>query len=246
MNFFSEVGKYFNLLGRAFSKPEKFHIYFRLVIKEIDDIGIQSLWIISIISGFMGAVVVIQTAFNTDSLFTPKYLIGLAARQSVILEFSSSMLCLILAGKVGSRIASEIGTMRITEQIDALEIMGVNSASYLIMPKIIASLIIFPFLTVLSMFIAIGGGYIAGVGGGFLTSADFIFGLQMLFHVFDIIYSLIKVEFFALIITSVSCFYGYYAYGGALEVGKASTKAVVNSSILILIMNYILTQLLLT
>ena len=246
MNFFSEVAKYFSLLARAFSKPEKYNIYFKLIIKEIDDIGIQSLWIISIISGFMGAVVVIQTAFNTDSLFTPKYLIGLAARQSVILEFSSSMLCLILAGKVGSRIASEIGTMRITEQIDALEIMGVNSAAYLIMPKIIAALIIFPFLTVLSMFIAIGGGFIAGVGGGFLTSADFIFGLQMMFHVFDIIYSLIKVEFFAVIITSVACFYGYFAYGGALEVGKASTKAVVNSSILILITNYLLTQLLLT
>lgn len=246
MKFFSEIGKYFNLMARALAGPEKFHIYFKLVLKEIDEIGIQSLGIISLISIFMGAVVVIQTAFNVDSPLIPKYLIGFTARQSVILEFSSSMMCLLLAGKVGSRIASEIGTMRITEQIDALEIMGVNSASYLIMPKIIAAMFFLPFLTILSMFIAMTGGYIAGVIGGLVPAADYIYGLQINFKFFDIIYSLIKVECFAFTITSVSCFYGYYSYGGALEVGRASTKAVVNSSIVILILNYLLTQLLLT
>lgn len=246
MKFFSEIGKYFTLLSRAFSRPEKFHIYLKLIMKEIDDIGIKSLAIISLISFFMGAVVVIQTAFNVDSPLIPKYLIGFTARQSVILEFSSSMMCLILAGKVGSRIASEIGTMRITEQIDALEIMGVNSAAYLILPKILASIIILPFLTILSMFIAMSGGYIAGVMGNLVPAADFVYGLQINFKIFDIIYALIKVECFAFVITSVSCFYGYYAYGGALEVGRASTKAVVISSIAILILNYLLTQLLLT
>ncbi|MBI5218418.1 MAG: ABC transporter permease [Bacteroidia bacterium] len=245
MNLFFEVGRYFNLLAKAFSKPEKFWIYIKLVFKEIDELGIQSLGIITVISIFMGATVVIQAALSTDSPLIPKYLIGFTARQSVVLEFASTLMCLILAGKVGSRIASEIGTMRITEQIDALEIMGVNSAAYLIMPKIIAAMFIFPFLTVLAIFIALAGGYAAGVFGNLVTSADYIYGLQIQFRTFDIIYTLIKVEFFAFTITSVSSYYGYYAYGGALEVGRASTKAVVNSSIIILVLDYLLTQLLL-
>lgn len=246
MNLFFEVGRYFNLLIKAFSKPEKFWIYVKLVFKEIDELGIQSLGIITVISIFMGATVVIQAALSTDSPLIPKYLIGFTARQSVVLEFASTLMCLILAGKVGSRIASEIGTMRITEQIDALEIMGVNSAAYLIMPKIVAAMFIFPFLTVLAIFIALAGGYAAGVFGNLVTSADYIYGLQIQFRTFDIIYTLIKVEFFAFTITSVSSYYGYYAYGGSLEVGRASTKAVVNSSIIILVLDYLLTQLLLT
>lgn len=246
MGFFFEIGRYFNLMARAISKPEKQRIYIKQTFKEIDDIGIQSLGIISIISIFMGAVVVIQTAFNTDSPLIPRYIVGFTARQSIILEFSSSLMSLILAGKVGSRIASEIGTMRITEQIDALEIMGVNSASYLILPKIVASVFIFPFLTIISMFLALAGGYTAGVMGGLVPSADFINGLQIQFRTFDVLYSLFKVVFFAFSIASISSYYGYYAYGGALDVGKASTKAVVNSSIAILILNYLLTQLLLT
>ena len=194
----------------------------------------------------MGAEVVIQAALSTDSPLIPKYLIGFTARQSIVLEFSSSFMCLILAGKVGSRIASEIGTMRISEQIDALETMGVNSASYLIQPKIVAALFIFPFLTILSMVIGLGGGYLAGVLGGLTAPSDYIYGLQIQFRVYDIIYALIKVEFFAFIIASVSSYYGYYAYGGSLEVGRASTKAVVMSSILILFISYLLTQILLT
>jgi phospholipid/cholesterol/gamma-HCH transport system permease protein len=246
MKLFFDIGRYFSLLGKAFSKPEKCNIYFKQIFKEMDEIGIQSLGIISIISIFMGATVVIQAALSTDSPLIPKYLIGFTTRQSVVLEFASTLMCMILAGKVGSRIASEIGTMRITEQIDALEIMGVNSAAYLIMPKIIASVIILPFLAVIGIFIALTGGYIAGVFGNLVTSADYVYGLQMQFRTFDVIYTLIKVEFFAFAISSISSFCGYYAYGGALDVGKASTKAVVNSSIAILILDYLLTQLLLT
>ncbi|HBX53400.1 MAG: ABC transporter permease [Bacteroidetes bacterium RIFOXYA12_FULL_35_11] len=246
MGFFFHIGRYFSLLIRVFARPEKFGVFIRQTFKEIDDIGIQSLGIISIISIFMGAEVVIQAALSTDSPLIPKYLIGFTARQSIVLEFSSSFMCLILAGKVGSRIASEIGTMRISEQIDALETMGVNSASYLIQPKIVAALFIFPFLTILSMVIGLGGGYLAGVLGGLTAPSDYIYGLQIQFRVYDIIYALIKVEFFAFIIASVSSYYGYYAYGGSLEVGRASTKAVVMSSILILFISYLLTQILLT
>ncbi len=246
MGFFFHIGRYFSLLTRVFARPEKFGVFIKQTFKEMDEIGIQSLGIISIISIFMGAEVVIQAALSTDSPLIPKYLIGFTARQSIVLEFSSSFMCLILAGKVGSRIASEIGTMRISEQIDALEIMGVNSASYLIQPKIVAALFIFPFLTILSMVIGLGGGYLAGVLGGLTAPSDYIYGLQIQFRVYDIIYALIKVEFFAFIISSVSSYYGYYAYGGSLEVGRASTKAVVMSSILILFISYLLTQILLT
>lgn len=246
MTFFIHIYKYFELLKRAFKKPEKYKIFFSQLFTEMDSIGVKSLGIVSIISIFMGAVVVLQTAFNITSPLTPVYLVGFMARQSVVLEFSSTIVGLILAGKVGSRIASEIGTMRVTEQIDALEIMGINSASFLIMPKIIAAVIILPFLVILSMFIAIGGGFLAGMATGTVPYIDFIYGLKLDFEAFHLFYALIKTIFFAFAITSIPSYYGYYAFGGALEVGKASTKAVVYSSIAILTMNYILTQLLLS
>ena len=194
----------------------------------------------------MGAVITLQTAYNTENPIYPTYLIGLGCRDSIILEFSSTISALILAGKVGSNIASEIGTMRVTEQIDALEMMGVNSASYLILPKIIATLLFNPFLTLLSIFIGIIGGWAAGTFSGVVTSEDFIYGIQYAFIPYYIVYSLIKTLFFAFIMTSVSAFQGYYVDGGSLEVGRASTKAVVFSSVLILLFNVILTQLLLS
>ncbi len=240
------IGRYYSLMREAFRKPENYSVYFQQTLKEIDAIGIQSLGIILIISVFMGAVVVIQTANNLDSPLTPVYLIGFTARQSVILEFSSTVLCLILSGKVGSRIASEIGTMRVTEQIDALEVMGVNAPSYLILPKIAAAVFIMPFLVIISMFFAITGGYLLGMSLDLISSADFIYGLKLDFKPFDIFYSIFKSLFFAFAISSISSYHGYYAYGGALDVGKASTKAVVFSMIAILVMNYILTQLLLS
>ena len=239
------IGRYFKLLGLVFSKPEKFSIYRKRVFQEIMALGIDSLGIISIISVFMGAVVTIQTASNIDSALIPAYTVGFATRQSVILEFSTTIIALILAGKVGSSIASEIGTMRVTEQIDALDIMGVNSASFLILPKIIATLFINPFLIIISMFLGIAGGYLAAIGTSIVSSSDFIYGIQYDFKPFAITYALIKTLAFAFIITSVPAYHGYYAKGGALEVGKSSTKGVVYSSIVILIANYVITQLLL-
>ena len=187
-----------------------------------------------------------QMGLNLESPFIPKYLIGYAARESMLLEFSSTVVALILAGKVGSNIASEIGTMRITEQIDALEIMGVNSASYLILPKIVSTVFFFPFLTILSMIIGVAGGYVVSILTGAVNPDSYIIGIQYDFKPFYITYSLIKSSTFAFIITSISGFYGYYADGNSLEVGRASTKAVVVSSIVILIFNLILTQVLLT
>jgi phospholipid/cholesterol/gamma-HCH transport system permease protein len=193
----------------------------------------------------MGAVITLQTASNIDSALIPAYTVGFTVRQSMILEFSTTIIALILAGKVGSNIASEIGMMRVTEQIDALEIMGINSASYLIVPKIIAAALINPFLAVWSMFVGIGGGFVVAKFSGVVSTESFIEGIQLDFKMFSIYYALIKTVVFALIITSIPAFYGYNVKGGALEVGVASTKGVVTSSIVILIANYVITQLLL-
>lgn len=213
---------------------------------EMEALGFNSIGIAAVISIFMGAVVTLQMAINLEAVYIPRYLIGYATRETMILEFSSTVVALILAGKVGSNIASEIGTMRITEQIDALEIMGVNSASYLILPKIIATVVFFPLLTILSILIGIFGGWLVAGFTGIMIPDDYIVGLLTDFKPYSITYSLIKIAVFAFIITSVSGFYGYYAEGNSLEVGRASTKAVVASSIVILIFNLILTQLLLT
>jgi phospholipid/cholesterol/gamma-HCH transport system permease protein len=194
----------------------------------------------------MGAVITLQTAYNTENPIYPTYLIGLGARDSIILEFSSTIVALILAGKVGSNIASEIGTMRVTEQIDALELMGVNSASYIILPKVVATLIFNPFLTLISIITGIVGGWIVGTAAGVITSPDYVYGIQYAFIPYYITYSLIKTLFFAFIITTVSSYQGYIVEGGSLEVGRASTKAVVYSSVFILLVNVILTQLLLS
>ena len=233
---FALVGQYFILMGKVFSRPEKLPIYRRRIIYEMDALGLNSIGLTAIISVFIGAVITLQMSINLESPFIPKYIIGYATRETMILEFSSTVVALILAGKVGSNIASEIGTMRITEQIDALEIMGVNSASYLI----------FPFLTILSILIGIAGGWMIAVFTGIMIPDDYVTGLLYDFKLYSIVYSLIKTCFFAFIITSVSAFYGYYAKGNSLEVGKASTRAVVASSIVIMIFNLILTQILLT
>ncbi len=246
MNLITHIGKYLVLLTRVFSKPEKLTIYYKETIKEIDKLGINSIWIVVIISVFMGAVITIQTAYNTENPIYPKYLIGLTARDTLLLEFSSTIVALILAGKIGSNIASEIGTMRVTEQIDALEIMGVNSASYLILPKIVATIFFSPFLCIMSMFLGIFGGWVAGVSTGVMTSQDYIYGIQYAFVPYYIVYALIKMAIFAFLITSISAYHGYYSQGGSLEVGQSSTKAVVHSSIFILLFNVILTQLLLS
>jgi len=246
MRLLSTIGKYLVLMSTVFTKPVGSRIFFKRVFQEVEQIGMDSIWIVSIVSVFMGGVLTLQVAINFTAPYIPQYLIGLSARDTMILEFSSTIICLILAGKVGSNIASEIGTMRITEQIDALEIMGVNSANYLILPKIIAALISFPILSLLSTILGIAGGYVISAATGVVTIYDYVYGLNYMFVPFYVTYSLIKMCVFAVIITSVSSFHGFYTQGGALEVGKSSTKAVVYSIILILLFNLILTQLLLT
>ena len=240
------IGRYFMLLGKVFSRPEKISIYARRIWFEIDALGFNSISLTAIISAFIGAVVALQMAITLESPFIPQFMIGYATREVMILEFSSTVVALILAGKVGSNIASEMGTMRITEQIDALEIMGVNSASYLILPKVIATVFFFPFLAIFSMLIGIAGGYGIASATGIMNVSNYIDGLKYYFYVSEIWYALTKMAFFAFFITTISAYCGYYAKGNSLEVGKASTQAVVISSIVIMICNLILTQILRT
>lgn len=240
-----KVGAYTQLMYRVFAKPDKWSMFFRQYKEELKKQGIDSLAIVVIISIFIGAVITIQMIKNMENPLLPSTLIGLATRDILLLEFSSAILCLILAGKVGSNIASEIGTMRITEQIDALDIMGVNSSNFLILPKIIAFVTIMPFLVLTSMFVGIIGGYGVAIFTDMITVKAYESGIQYAFTPYYITYSIIKSVIFAFIITSASSFYGYTVKGGALEVGKASTDAVVNSSVLILLFDIMLTKLLL-
>lgn len=245
MNILYHVGRYFYFLKGLFAKPEKLEVYRHQIFKEIESIGFGSLGIVCIISIFLGAVVSIQTAHNLFSAFVPVFVVGIVTRDSIVIEFSPTIMSLVLAGKVGSSIASEIGTMSVTEQIDALEIMGINSSGYLVLPKIIAAVIIVPFLVIISMFLGILGGLVSGHMAGVITYTDFIYGLRVNFVPFNVLFALIKAFAFAFLIVSVSAYHGYYTRGGALEVGKTSTNAVVYSSILILIVDYLLTQMLL-
>ncbi|HMQ74585.1 MAG TPA: ABC transporter permease [Flavobacteriales bacterium] len=245
MNILFHIGRYLEFLGHVFGRPERMSLYGRRVSEEVDQLGVKSLGIVALLSVFMGAVITIQTASNIDAAWIPDYVVGFTARQSVILEFSPTIISLILAGKVGSNIAAEVGTMRVKEQIDALDIMGVNSASYLILPKIVAAMLINPFLIVISMFLGIFGGWAVSALTGVVAPNDYIQGLQWDFDPFTVTYALIKTVVFAFIITSVAAYHGYHTHGGALEVGRSSTTAVVFSSVVILIANYMLTQLLL-
>ncbi|HEY5590430.1 MAG TPA: ABC transporter permease, partial [Paludibacter sp.] len=228
-----------------FALPDRWRMFFRQFPKELEKLGLQSLPIVIIISVFIGAIMTIQTKLNTENPLLPTYSTGLVTRDTLLLEFSSTIMCLILAGKVGSNIASEIGTMRITEQIDALEIMGVNSANYLILPKIVAFVVMMPFLVIFSMALGLLGGYFVGVFSSIVTTADYVMGIQYAFIPYYVFYSIVKSLVFAFLISSVAAFYGYYANGGALDVGKASTNAVVNGSILILFFNILITGLML-
>jgi phospholipid/cholesterol/gamma-HCH transport system permease protein len=246
MNWLFHLGRYWIFIKELFTRPEKFSIYWKQFVRELDNFGYGSLGIVALTSVFMGAVITIQTVYNLVNPLVPLSAVGIVARDSIILEFSPTMMCLVLAGKIGSSIAGEIGTMRVTEQVDALEIMGINSSAYLVLPKIVAALFIFPFVVIISMFLGIGGGWIAGTASGVISSADYVRGLQESFVPFNIVFALIKTITFAFIITTVAAYHGYHTDGGALEVGKSSTSAVVYSSILILIFDYILTQLILT
>lgn len=239
------IGAYFIMLSKVFRRFTRWNVMKELIIREVDSLIIRSIGIVSFISFFVGGVVAIQTALNLSNPFLPKNLIGFATRQSVILEFAPTFISVIMAGKVGSYITSSLGTMRVTEQIDALKVMGINTYNYLIFPKIVAMLF-YPFIITISMFLGIFGGYIASIYGSFCSSADFIEGIQMEFIPYHISYAFIKTCFFAFILATVPSFHGYFLKGGALEVGKASTTSFVWTSVLIIVTNYIITQLLLT
>lgn len=246
MQLFTHIGRYFLLMSNVFRRPEKWKLFFKATVQEIDKIGVQSLGIVALLSLFMGAVICIQTAANIDSGWIPLYTIGFTVRQTMILEFAPTIIPVIMAGKVGSNISSEIGTMRISEQIDALDIMGVNSANYLILPKIVGAVFIFPFLIIMAMFLGVTAGALIGVLADLLPLADFETGIQYDFRPYQVVYSLFKTIVFAFIIVSISAYHGYFTKGGALEVGKSSTQAVVYSIVLIMVANLLITQLILT
>ncbi|MCM4160482.1 ABC transporter permease [Antarcticibacterium flavum] len=245
MSYLHSIGQYFIMLQGVFGRMTKRSVLKELIFKEIDQLILGSLGIVAFLSFFIGGVVALQTALNLNNPLIPKSLIAFAARQSIILEFSPTFISIIMAGKVGSFITSSIGSMRVTEQIDALEVMGINSLNYLVLPKIIAMLT-YPFVIAISMFLGIAGAYASAVLGGFVGSDVFITGLQEDFVGYQLFYAFFKTFLFAIILATIPAFHGYYMTGGSLEVGKASTTSFVWTSVVIIITNYIVTQLLLS
>ena len=233
------------MLGQVFKKPQKWLIFRENLFKEIDELGLKSIGIVAFISFFVGGVVAIQTGMNVNNPWIPKYLIGFATKRSIILEFAPTFMSVILAGKVGSYITSSLGTMRVTEQIDALEVMGVNALNHLVLPKVVATVLFYPFIVLLAMVLGIFGGWVAGLVTGLFSSDSYIVGIRSDFKPFLIQYSVIKTIVFAFLIATIPSFYGFYVKGGSIEVGKASTKAVVWTSVVIIVLNYFLTQMLL-
>ncbi|PIQ24638.1 MAG: ABC transporter permease [Bacteroidetes bacterium CG18_big_fil_WC_8_21_14_2_50_41_14] len=242
----SEIGKYLMVIFQAFKKPDKGSVFIKQLVIDFRYLGVSSIGLVAFISLFTGGIIALQTAYNIDNPLVPMWLIGYTTKQMMILEFSPTIISLILVGKVGSSIASEIGTMRVTQQIDALEVMGINPANYLILPKITAAMIYNPILIVFSMGVGLFGGWFAVVITGQVTSVAFVDGLQSFWDPFSITYALIKTVVFAFILASVAGYKGFTVQGGSVEVGKASTQAVVISSVLIIIFDLLLTQMLLT
>jgi phospholipid/cholesterol/gamma-HCH transport system permease protein len=239
------IGAYFIFLGSMFVRRESFSSYFKLTINECISIGWNSILIVAITSTFMGAVTTVQTAYNLVSPLIQNYVVAQVTREMVVLELAPTITAIVIAGKVGSSIASGLGTMRITEQIDALEVMGVNASSYLVLPKIVAAMIMYPLLVIIAGFLALYGGYIAGTMTGILTETEYIYGIRIDFNAFTIQFALIKSVVFAFLIASISAYQGFFTTGGALEVGKSSTSAVTKSCIAVLLSDYILAELLL-
>lgn len=239
------IGEYFMFLGKVFAKPIKWKLFFKNLIDEMYTMGVGSLPIVLVVAVVMGAVVTLQTGLQIESNWVPKWTVGFTARTSIIMEFCPTIMSLLLIGNLGSRITAEIGGMRVTEQIDALDVMGINSSSFLVLPKIIALLIVNPTLIILSMFCALSGGYIVSLLSPVVAPHDYLDGITSFFRMYDVYYSLIKTFVFAFVIGSVSSFYGYRIEGGALELGKASTNAVVTSSFIVLILNLVITQIML-
>lgn len=241
-----DIGKYFIFLGHLFVNRETFKTYYKLVMEECVSIGIGSIFLVALVSTFIGAVTTLQTAYNMVSPLVPNYVIAQVVREMVILELAPTIMALIYAGKIGSSMASGLGTMRITEQIDALEVMGINSISYLVLPKITASVLMYPLLVIVAGVCALAGGYFIGTLIGVITPHDYIYGLRSSFNEFTVTFALIKAAVFAFLVSSISSYKGYYTQGGSLEVGIASTQAVTSSVIAILLAEYSLVQIFLT
>ncbi len=239
------IGKYLILLKKTFARPEKTLVYYRQTLREIENHGIGSILIVVIVSIFVGAAITIQTNYNIENPLLPSYLVGVAVRDSLLLEFSSTMIGLVLAGKIGSSIASEIGMMRVTEQIDALEVMGINAPGYLILPKIIATVFFTPMLCVISVGMGLIGGYLVCLIGDVIPVHEYKLGIQYSFYPHYLSYAMIKTAFYGFIISTLSAYHGFHVQGGAVEVGKASTRAVVLSCILILLADLVLTNIIL-
>jgi phospholipid/cholesterol/gamma-HCH transport system permease protein len=239
------IGNYVLFLGKLFTNREPVRVYLKLTLEEMIIIGYESIFLVMIVSVFIGAVTAVQTAHNMVSPLVPKYVVGTIVRDMAILELSTTFTCVILAGKIGSNIAGGLGTMRITEQIDALEVMGINSASFLVLPKIVASLFMFPMLVILAGFLAMMGGYLSAVVTGILTEYEYAYGVRAQFEPYNVTFALIKSVVFGFLISSISSFQGYYTRGGSLEVGRSSTAAVTNSCIALLIADFVLAQMLL-
>lgn len=248
LKFLSAIGQYFLLLGKVIQKPQKRQVFFKLLMREINDLGVNSFGLVLFTSIFVGAVVAIQmyNNFRSSSIPIPMSFIGYATKVVLILEFSPTIISVILAGKVGSYITSSIGTMRVTEQIDALDIMGVNSANFLILPKILASVIFNPLLIAISIVFGTWGGHLAGIATGNWSKADYITGIQMYMPPFYIWYAFFKTAVFAFLIATIPAYFGYNVKGGSLEVGRASTQAVVWTIVAVIITNLVLTQMLLS
>jgi phospholipid/cholesterol/gamma-HCH transport system permease protein len=241
----ASLGRFLIFIGSMFVRRESFLTYVKLTVDESIKIGVNSMFLIGIVSTFIGAVTTLQTAYNLVSPFVPTYVIALVVRDMTILELAPTVMAIVYAGKVGSNIAGELGTMRITEQIDALEVMGINSTSYLVLPKILASLITYPMLVVVAAFLALVGGYFAGTLTDVITPTEFIYGIRYDFIEYNITFAMVKSYTFAFLVASISAYKGFYTEGGALEVGIASTSAVTNSCIGILCADFLLTKLLL-
>ena len=244
MTLLEHVGKYSLLMYRTFTVPQRWKYFFKQLVREIEKLGADSLFLAFIVSVFMGAIMAMQTQNNIENPLLPRYTVGLVTRDTLLMEFCSTIICLLLAGKVGSNVASEIGSMRISEQIDAMEIMGVNSANFIILPKIIGFMLFIPVLVVFSMFFGVLGGYLIAIVTNMISPSTYVYGIQYWFIPWYVYYSIIKSVVFAFVIASVSSYYGYFSYGGSLDVGRSSTNAVVNSSIIILLLDVVLTKLL--
>lgn len=240
-----DFGQYVLFLGSLFVRRETFKTYYHLILEECIQIGLKSTFLVMLVATFMGAVTTVQTAYNLVSPLIPNFVISQVVREMTTLELAPTIIAIIYAGKVGSSMAGGIGTMRITEQIDALEVMGINSSSYLVLPKLVASLLMYPMLVIIAGFCALIGGYLVGSFTGIISPTDYVYGIRFSFNEFTITFALIKAVVFAFLISTISCFKGYYTQGGALEVGISTTKAVTTSVIAILLTDYFLAELLL-